>query len=165
MGDLERFRKGQDDRWSGYASALGEMRAGEKTSHWIWYIFPQLAGLGSSFTARKYGLQGVEEAKEYLRDSELRSRLLTIAEAAASHLRGPSPERLRRLMGSDIDALKLVSSMTLFAVVARQLAETDAGEECRALAGVAGEILDAADRQGYPACAFTLRQLGLTKRP
>jgi uncharacterized protein (DUF1810 family) len=62
MVDLDRFRNAQDDPRAGFATALAELRAGHKTSHWIWYILPQLAALGRSSMARRFGLAGVEEA-------------------------------------------------------------------------------------------------------
>jgi uncharacterized protein (DUF1810 family) len=79
MDKLDRFRQAQDAPDAGYAGALRELRAGEKTSHWIWYVFPQLAGLGRSSTAVYYGLAGVEEAAAYLRDPVLGERLVTAA--------------------------------------------------------------------------------------
>jgi uncharacterized protein (DUF1810 family) len=156
---LTRFKEAQERERSGFAAALSEIRAGEKRSHWIWYIFPQLAGLGGSGMARAYGVDGPEEAERYLRDPELRDRLLAIATAAAEHLRGETPRRLDALMGSEIDALKLVSSMTLFGEVARRLHAAGLAEH-EALSRVAAEILAAAAAQGYPECSFTRARLG-----
>jgi uncharacterized protein (DUF1810 family) len=147
---IERFRKAQDAGTPGFAAALRELRAGRKTGHWIWYVFPQLRGLGRSPMAERYGLAGPEEAAAYLRDPVLAERLLTAAGAVRAQLeQGVSIEDL---MGSDIDALKLVSSMTLFARVARN--------EHPALADHADAILAAAAAQGYAPCAFTTQQLG-----
>jgi uncharacterized protein (DUF1810 family) len=159
MVDLDRFRRAQDSDDDGYATALREIRAGRKTSHWLWYVFPQLAGLGSSPTAREYALAGWAEAEAYLRDPVLGARLLTIAEAVAGHLRGQSPAPLRVLMGSHIDALKLVSSMTLFACVARQLASDSPDPRYERLAVTAHAILDSANAQGFAPCAYTETQL------
>ena len=64
-----------------YAEALAEIRAGRKQTHWIWYIFPQIKGLGMSATSRRYGIANLEEAKAYLADRTLRSRLLEISQA------------------------------------------------------------------------------------
>jgi uncharacterized protein (DUF1810 family) len=147
--DLGRFTRAQQRDFS---QALGELEAGRKRSHWIWYVFPQLAGLGSSPAAQMYGLQGAEEATAYLRDGVLRDRLLAAADAVRRHLDHESPIALRTLMGSDIDALKLVSSMTLFRGVARRIGD---GE----IAAVADAILEAAKSQGFAECEFTRNQL------
>jgi len=154
MLDLDRFRRAQDASHAGYAVALRELQAGEKISHWIWYVFPQLAGLGRSSTAVYYGLAGVEEAIAYLRDRVLGERLATAAAAVQMHLTGSGgrPVPLAKLMGSEIDALKLVSSMTLFAHVAKTLG-------LAAMAGHAEAILAAAAAQGYARCAYTEAQL------
>ena len=100
---LQRFTDAQDQAVSGFQSALSEIHAGGKRSHWIWYVFPQLSGMGHSAASRAYGLDGVEEAEEYLRDPLLRSRLLTIASAVAEQLAGKRVTLLH-LMGSSIDA-------------------------------------------------------------
>jgi uncharacterized protein (DUF1810 family) len=155
MDSLDRFRTAQDAAHDGFSDALREIRAGRKTSHWIWYVFPQLAGLGQSPTARRYALASPAEAEAYLRDPVLGERLLTIAEQAARHLSGPSPAPIRRLMGSDIDALKLVSSMTLFAAIARALAARDPDPRYTRLASIAEAILAAAKAQGFATCAHT----------
>ena len=83
---MKRFHDAQADQWSGYTAALGEMRAGRKSSHWIWYIFPQLAGLGRSSTARAYALRDFAEACDYLRDPLLRARYDEIAGAVAEQI-------------------------------------------------------------------------------
>ena len=76
MPHLERFKLAQDERHSGFDAALSELRAGRKTGHWIWYVFPQLAGLGSSPMAVQYGVEGTAEAVAYLNDPLLRDRLI-----------------------------------------------------------------------------------------
>lgn len=157
MDGLERFRRAQERAHAGFEVALAELQAGHKQSHWIWYVFPQLAGLGSSHMAQTYGLEGVDEAMRYLQDPGLRSRLRTIAAAAAGHARRGVP--LARLMGARIDALKLVSSMTLFAEVARRCHAAEGLEEYEAVARMAEEILAIAEGQGYPACQFTRARL------
>lgn len=93
-----------------YETALEEIKKGEKESHWIWYIFPQLRGLGYSPKAYTYGIDGLEEAKAYLEHPVLSARLIEITEALLSH----QGKDIEDIMG-DIDALKLRSSMTLFA--------------------------------------------------
>src|SRR3984893_12282895 len=65
MARLDRFRDAQADTHSGFAAALGELEAGRKTGHWIWYVFPQLVGLGQSMTAVHYGLADAAEAADY----------------------------------------------------------------------------------------------------
>jgi uncharacterized protein (DUF1810 family) len=157
MDKLERFHQAQDIPHAGYAVALRELQAGEKTSHWIWYVFPQLAGLGQSSTAVYYGLAGVEEAAAYLRDRVLGERLVTASEAVRAHLSGARgrPARLAGLMGSEIDALKLVSSMTLFGHVAKTLAAAGPRPRFAAMAAHADAILAAAAAQGYTRCAYT----------
>jgi uncharacterized protein (DUF1810 family) len=153
MFDLDRFKQAQDR--GGYQLALGEMHAGRKQSHWIWYVFPQLSGLGSSLPAIRFGLDGVEEATAYLQDPVLRGRLLAVTEAAASHLAGPSPLPLVVLMGSGVDVSKLVSSMTLFAEVARRCHAVEPLAALERLAAGAEVILAAARVQGHAACAVT----------
>jgi uncharacterized protein (DUF1810 family) len=76
MSDLARFREAQDAPHAGFTVALRELQAGRKTGHWIWYVFPQLAGLGRSSTAVYYGLAGAAEAADYLRDRVLGERLV-----------------------------------------------------------------------------------------
>ena len=142
---------------AGFDAALGEMRAGRKRGHWIWYIFPQLSGLGSSGLAEMYGIDGRTEAIAYLHDPALRHRLLTIATTVAEYAkRGAS---LLALMNSRIDVLKLVSSLTLFEAVGRELCESDEEPETLALARAAAAVLDAAQAEGYPRCPYTLEFL------
>lgn len=113
--DIERFVEAQENAYSGYERALSEMQAGEKYGHWIWYIFPQLRGLGHSGNANFYGIDDLDEAREYLKHPVLGPRLREITAAALSH----ADDRLAiELMGSDIDAMKLKSSMTLFDQIA-----------------------------------------------
>jgi uncharacterized protein (DUF1810 family) len=165
MPDLQRFRLAQDSRHDGFETALAELRAGGKRSHWIWYVFPQLAGLGQSSMARQYGIAEAEEAAAYLRDDVLGERLATAAAVVREHLARPQPPALETLMGSGIDALKLVSSLTLFEAVARGLAADDPRPRFSALARDAGAILTAAERQGYPRCKYTLERLAVATRP
>ena len=106
---LNRFLEAQAPM---YATALKEMKNGEKESHWIWYIFPQLRGLGYSPNAYTYGINGLEEAKAYLEHPILSVRLIEISKALLAH----EEENIEDIMG-DIDALNLRSSMTLFAIL------------------------------------------------
>ena len=158
MPELERFKTAQNEKHAGFDAALREIESGQKRGHWIWYVFPQLAGLGSSPAAVQFGIRDAAEAAEYLHDEELRQRLLTVTRAAAAQL--AAGRELRSLMGSHIDALKLVSSMTLFEPVARRLHAEQGDDEYGQLAAASGEILAAAAAQGYPACAYTLGRIG-----
>jgi uncharacterized protein (DUF1810 family) len=108
--DLNRFCEALD---FAYELALGEMRAGCKRSHWIWYVFPQVKGLGRSYNARYYALDGVEEARQFLNDEELGGRLREITEVVLEH----RDIDVEDLMNGEIDAIKLRSSMTLFDLV------------------------------------------------
>jgi uncharacterized protein (DUF1810 family) len=109
--DLQRFLKAQD-QGGAYEHALAELRAGRKRSHWIWFVFPQIAGLGSSETARFYAISSLDEATAYLEHPVLGPRL---TQAAASLLALPTRDADAVLGG--LDAMKLRSSMTLFARV------------------------------------------------
>ena len=106
--DLSRFHKAQQ---SSYKTALAEIRSGRKRSHWIWYIFPQIQGLGFSSTAQYYAIENLDEAKAYLADPVLRERLLEISNALLA-LDSCDPSEV---MGYP-DDLKLRSSMTLFSL-------------------------------------------------
>lgn len=106
--DLGRFKAAQE--WD-YQQALSEIRAGRKRSHWIWYIFPQLQGLGRSSMCARYGIKGMGEAEAYLSDEVLRARLIEISQAVLE-LNAQDPVAV---MGH-IDALKLRSCMTLFSL-------------------------------------------------
>ncbi len=109
--DLQRFLDAQD-RAGTYEQALAELRAGRKTSHWMWFVFPQLAGLGSSAMARTYAIGSPAEARAYLRHPVLGPRLLECTRALLRH----TNRSAREILG-ETDAVKLRSSMTLFARV------------------------------------------------
>lgn len=106
--DLARFVEAQSE--GVHARALTELRAGRKTSHWMWFVFPQAAGLGSSPTSRRYAIGSVEEARAYLDHAVLGPRLVACARAVLAH----ADRTAHQIMGSPDDA-KLRSSMTLFA--------------------------------------------------
>ncbi len=107
--DLKRFSSAQE---SIYESVLAELRSGQKRTHWMWYIFPQIDGLGHSATTKYYAIKNTEEARQYLNHPVLGTRLLECAEAVFA---------IERRSISEIfdypDDLKLKSSMTLFAYI------------------------------------------------
>ena len=109
--DLQRFVDAQDAGGT-YRQALAELRAGAKRSHWMWFVLPQVAGLGRSATAQRYAISGAAEARAYLAHPVLGPRLLESARA----LTGLDTTDPVRVFGS-VDAQKLRSSMTLFAAV------------------------------------------------
>jgi uncharacterized protein (DUF1810 family) len=105
--DLARFVEAQQ---SVYATALGEIRRGMKRSHWMWFIFPQIAGLGRSPTAQHYAISSIDEARAYLAHPMLGARLRECVAA----LQDLAPTSAEAVFG-DVDAIKLRSSLTLFA--------------------------------------------------
>ena len=107
--DLDRFVRAQE---ADYPRALAEVRAGRKRSHWIWYVFPQVAGLGSSAMSRRYAIRSLAEARAYLEHPVLGPRLREVAGAAL----GVGGKSAREILGTP-DDLKLRSSATLFAAV------------------------------------------------
>ncbi len=107
--DLKRF---VDAQAGDYDRALAEIKAGRKRSHWIWYVFPQIDGLGFSSMSKRYAIKSVDEAKAYLAHPVLGPRLLEVCEAALT-VEGKSAHEI---FGSP-DDLKLKSCATLFATV------------------------------------------------
>ena len=108
--ELDRFVAAQRDS---YAAALAELRAGDKRGHWMWFVFPQIAGLGRSAQAQRYAIVDRAEACAYLAHDVLGPRLVECSEAVLDW-RG---RRTAEAMLGDIDAMKLRSSMTLFEAV------------------------------------------------
>lgn len=106
--DLTRYLEAQEKT---YAEALSEIKAGLKTGHWMWYIFPQIAGLGLSDTSKFYAIKSIEEAKAYLQHTVLGKRLKEITKV----LLELETANARMILGSP-DDLKLHSCMTLFAI-------------------------------------------------
>lgn len=106
--DLQRFVDAQDARGT-YSQALDELRRGRKTSHWIWFVFPQIAGLGQSSMSRRYAISSRDEARAYLAHPILGPRLKECARIVATSPAGSAEE----IFGG-IDTIKLRSSMTLF---------------------------------------------------
>ena len=133
--DLGRFIDAQRSDWP---VALAELRAGAKRSHWMWYVFPQIAGLGRSGTARFYAIADLAEARAYLADPVLGRRLTEAAEAVLTH----AGHRSAEAMLGGIDAVKLRSSCTLF--------------EAAGGTGVFGRCLDAFFGGGRDAATLAL---------
>ena len=107
--DLDRFVLAQDAHQT-YSQAVRELRQGRKTSHWMWFVFPQIAGLGRSGMAQAYAIADLAEAQAYLAHPALGPRLIECAEIVVSH----TDSSAEQIFGG-IDAMKLRSSMTLFA--------------------------------------------------
>ena len=134
---LERFLDGQ---MFGYECALEEVKNGEKTEHWIWYVFPQMRGLGHSSNSQFYGIASLEEAKAYAAHPVLGARLREVTEALLGH-RGKSPEEIF----GGIDAMKVRSCMTLFDrvcpddIYAQVLDAFYSGKRCRRTLNMIGD--------------------------
>ncbi len=107
--DLTRFRTAQDAHGA-YDEALAELRAGRKRTHWMWFVLPQLTGLGRSPTAVYFAIASLDEARAYAADPVLGARLVEAALAASTAPAGSAQDLL-----GDVDAAKLQASMTLFA--------------------------------------------------
>ena len=108
INSLDRFLKAQEHT---FHIAMEELMNGQKQSHWMWFMFPQLRGLGRSSTAHIYGISGLEEAKAYLAHPWLSGRLYEFCTALLHH----KDKSAQEIFGN-IDAMKLKSSMTLFAL-------------------------------------------------
>lgn len=160
---LQRFVDAQDGG-AVFERALAEIAAGSKRSHWMWFVYPQIAGLGGSPMARRYAVTGRAEARAYLGHPVLGPRLLSAARAAAT-----TPGRSAEAVFGAVDALKLRSSMTLFALVAQDAAASAAGAtgdpENQWLATTARACQDVLDRfyDGEPDPA-TVRLLSMNDR-
>jgi uncharacterized protein (DUF1810 family) len=103
---MNRFIEAQE---RDYKIALNEVQSGKKLTHWIWYIFPQMRGLGHSYYAHLYGIKNIEEAREYLQDKILGERLREITNALLEHYDKTADD-----IFGDLDAMKVKSCMTLF---------------------------------------------------
>ncbi len=106
--ELERFVTAQNDSGT-YERAMAELRRGRKVTHWMWFVFPQVAGLGQSATSRRFAISSLDEARAYLRHDVLGPRLIECAGVVA----GDEGHSAEEIFGG-IDAKKLQSSMTLF---------------------------------------------------
>lgn len=149
--DLSRFVDGYRHD---FERALDEIEAGRKRSHWMWYIFPQVSGLGISAMSQRYAIESVEEAHAFLTHPVLGSGYRQLV-AAVWHQVVEGDLSIHALFGSPDDS-KLVSSLTLFAGVARS------DPELGSFADRAQEILGAAFAEGLAPCAVTERLLSST---
>ena len=115
--DLKRFI---DAQAVDFEIALSELAAGRKKTHWIWYVFPQLEGLGQSDNSKFYGIKGHDEARAYLDNAEL-FKNLDLALSAVYEQVIVSNVDVKDLMGSEIDRMKLFSSLELFSLIATEV--------------------------------------------
>ena len=122
FNSLDRFVKAQE---LAYPIALQDIKKGKKRSHWMWYIFPQLRGLGTSTMAHKYGIVDLGEAKAYLEHPVLSARLYELCGELLKH-----KDKSDYDIFGDIDAMKLKSSMTLFALTSKEHTIFDEVLEC-----------------------------------
>jgi uncharacterized protein (DUF1810 family) len=113
VDELQRFVAAQDA--AGWEGIVDELRRGRKTGHWIWFVFPQLRGLGFSSMAERYGMAGLDEARAYLAHPVLGARLREAVSLLAAH-----GERTAVEMLGNVDAMKLRSSLTLFAAASAE---------------------------------------------
>jgi uncharacterized protein (DUF1810 family) len=153
--DLERFHDGYRHH---YEQARREITSGRKRSHWMWFIFPQVGGLGTSPTAVHYAIGSRSEAEAFLRDATLGPGYRTLVDAVWHQVidRGVT---IRDLFGRPDDQ-KLVSSLTLFAAIANDL-----GDDWTPTVEKAEELLDRAETQGLARCTATQRFLTADARP
>jgi len=111
---MQRFHEAQGSGpGSTYEQALAELRAGRKQSHWIWFVLPQLQGLGRSPMSHRYAIADLAEAWAYLADPVLQQRLDAVIDVISDQLQKPG-QSLSALMGSELDATKTISSLSLF---------------------------------------------------
>ena len=148
--DLSRFEAHRND----FDRALSEIESGRKRSHWMWFVFPQVSGLGNSEMSRVYAIGSIDEAEAFLLHPVLGSSYRKIVDAVWEQVvnRGVT---IRALFGSP-DNAKLVSSLTLFAAVATRVPSSP---DIAAFVAHAEEILDAAYAQGLASCVATERFL------
>jgi uncharacterized protein (DUF1810 family) len=147
---LARFEAHQND----FVRALSEIESGRKRSHWMWFVFPQVSGLGISETSRAYAIGSIGEAEAFLNHPALGSSYREIVDAVWDQVVNHGVT-IRALFGSP-DDVKLVSSLTLFAAIGRRLPPSP---DITALVAHAEEILEAAYAQGLAKCTTTARFL------
>jgi len=166
---LQRFIDAQDSPYwqsssTTYERALLELKQGQKRGHWIWFIFPQLDGLGMSRQSSIYSLKGVHEAVLYLRHKELRRRYIAAMEAVQSVSKR---KELEEILQSRVDTVKFISSLTLFQGTSRWMAEhseslhlgASESEEITTVNELCTMLIDTATQQGFKPCSFTASRL------
>jgi uncharacterized protein (DUF1810 family) len=160
---LDRFHKAQKGH-SGYSQAKIEIQNGRKTSHWIWYIFPQLKSLGYSENAKFYGISDLNEACEYLKDPVLFKRYHQMVQLVEQQLQRIP---LVTLMGGDTDAKKLMSSLTLFRQATSHLNSLQGknNHDIKDLEQRCTHILKISANQNYQPCHKTLSILSHSAKP
>ncbi len=155
MANLDHFINAQKEHGT-YNQAYKELQNGAKTSHWIWYIFPQLKELGFSSTAKYYGIVDFKEACDYLQNAQLFENYQKITSLVLKQLQNKIPIKI--LMGGNIDAQKLVSSLTLFRATASFLEKQDNKTHDHAgLVSCCDQIFEHLKNQGYVPCKKTLQ--------
>jgi uncharacterized protein (DUF1810 family) len=112
MSNLQRYLSAQNTDAT-HQRAIAELQAGRKRSHWIWFVLPQLQGLGRSAMAQRFGINGLAEAQAYLEEPCLRQRLEEVISVICDQLELPG-QSLEHLMGSHLDTAKTISCLTLF---------------------------------------------------
>lgn len=143
---LDRFIKAQDS-YNSYETALQEVKNGEKRSHWIWYIFPQIDGMGHSSTSKFYGIKSLQEAKAYFKNETLRNRLYEITNALLAQ------DGSARSIFGGLDAMKVRSCMTLFNLVspndvfAKVLYKFYDGEPCKRTLSILKDELEYREKE------------------
>ncbi|CAM2955214.1 Uncharacterized conserved protein [Legionella steigerwaltii] len=164
MSTIQRFIKAQQgqEMYTSFLQAYNELKAGRKQSHWIWYIFPQLKLIGFSSTAQYFGIVDFKEACDYLQNEELFQNYYAIAKLVEQQIKRKIP--VETLMSGQIDAKKLVSSLTLFRASASFLLhQGDNSQDFAALVNCCDQILVETSKQGYVPCTLTLEFLASEK--
>lgn len=156
---LERFRRAQSSDTAGFVAARAELLAGRKIGHWMWYIFPQLKGLGESEFSRLYAVRDCDEAIAYLSDPVLGNRLVELTELVDAKLR--QGIRLETLFDGSIDARKLVSSLTLFDLAAQKGRAEGFPFLREGFILRCAVVLAAAEREGFERCLYTVSHVTL----
>jgi uncharacterized protein (DUF1810 family) len=145
LHNLQRFLSAQNQSGSNsYFSAIDEIKSGAKSSHWIWYVFPQIK-MGSSWNSEYFAIKSSTEAVAFLKHNQLRNRYSDISEQILIKLE--AGRDINSLMGSTIDALKLTSSMTLFSAISHNCHDD--------IKSVLDQSLNLIQSQGVPRCQIT----------
>ena len=156
---FDRHLTAQASPTAGHAAAMAELEVGRKTGHWIWYVFPQLAGLGRSEVAKRFAISGYDEARQYLQHPVLGGRLLEATQEVLRQVSPAEPRPLSVVMGSRLDCQKLVSSLTLFGYTAEMIltvSTKEVMERALALALACRQVLEVAEQQGFGPDLVTL---------